>query len=200
VTIFELRTAQLLPRPREEVFAFFAAAENLEVLTPPWLGFQILTPLPLALRKGTLLDYRIRLHRIPIRWRTEITAWEPPRRFVDEQLRGPYRLWVHEHTFAEVPGDSGSSGGNGGTRVADRVRYAVPGGRLVNQLLVARDLRKIFEYRNRKIQGIFGSMTGGDEPVQIQLVEAEKPNSLHGSVVREKDLMSPDEEDWDADR
>jgi ligand-binding SRPBCC domain-containing protein len=168
VTIFELRTAQLLPRPRGEVFAFFAAAENLEVLTPHWLGFQILTPLPLALRKGTLLDYRIRLHRIPIRWRTEITAWEPPHRFVDEQLRGPYRLWVHEHTFTEVQGDSG---GIGGTRVDDRVRYAVPGGRLVNRLLVARDLRKIFAYRSRKIQEVFGSLPGGDEPVRIRVVE-----------------------------
>ena len=175
MTLFELRTAQLLPRPREEVFAFFAAAENLEVLTPPWLGFQILTPLPLAMRQGTLLDYRIRLHRIPIRWRTEITAWEPPHGFVDEQLRGPYRLWVHEHTFEEIPGGSGGIGGiggTGGTRVADRVRYAVPGGRLVNRLLVARDLKKIFEYRNRKIQEVFGSLAGGDEPVRIRVVEA----------------------------
>jgi ligand-binding SRPBCC domain-containing protein len=175
VTIFELQTAQLLPRPPAEVFPFFGSAENLEVLTPPGLGFQILTPLPLALGAGTLLDYRIRLHGIPIRWRTRITAWEPPHRFVDEQLRGPYRLWVHEHTFAAVPG---------GTRAADRVRYAVPGGRLVNRLLVERDLRQIFAYRNLKIREVFGGMAGEGEPVRISITPAESGARSSGRTAR----------------
>jgi ligand-binding SRPBCC domain-containing protein len=162
MTIFELTTAHRLPRPPEEVFPYFGDAANLEALTPPWLSFQILTPLPLAMQKGALLNYSLRLHGFPIRWRTEITAWEPPHRFVDEERRGPYRLWVHEHTFEEIPG---------GTLAADRVRYAVVFGRLTNRLLVARDLRKIFEYRNQKIQEVFGSLPGGDEPVRIRAVE-----------------------------
>jgi ligand-binding SRPBCC domain-containing protein len=152
VTLFELRASLLVPRPLKEVFPFFADAANLQALTPPWLGFEILTPLPLAMREGALLDYRLRLHGIPITWRTEITAWDPPGRFVDEQLRGPYRLWVHEHTFTEAPG---------GTQVADRVRYAVPGGRLVHRLFVAPDLRKVFAYRSRKIREALGGEEGG---------------------------------------
>jgi ligand-binding SRPBCC domain-containing protein len=143
----ELRTRIRLPRPRPEVFAFFGDAGNLEVLTPPWLHFQILTPMPIAMHEGTILDYRIRLHGIPVRWKTEITAWEPPFRFVDEQRRGPYRLWIHEHSFEEV---------EGGTVVTDHVRYRVPGGALVNRLLVARDLRAIFSFRSEALVGRFG--------------------------------------------
>ena len=164
MTIFELTAAHRLPRPRAEVFPYFGDAANLEAITPPWLSFRILTPLPLAMREGALLDYRLSLHGIPITWRTEITAWEPPHRFVDEQRRGPYRLWVHEHTFEDI------SGGPGGTLATDRVRYAVPFGRLANRLLVARDLRQIFDYRNRKIQEVFGRLSGGDEPVRIRVV------------------------------
>ena len=151
MTVFELRATQLVPRPLAEVFRFFSDAGNLQAITPPWLGFEILTPMPLEMRAGTLLDYRIRLHGIPLKWRTRITAWEPPGRFVDEQLRGPYRLWVHEHTFREVPG---------GTEVGDRVRYAVPGGRLANRLFVAPDLEKVFAYRRLKICEALG---GGEE-------------------------------------
>ena len=146
--IFEFRARTRVPRPRAEVFAFFADAGNLQELTPPWLRFEVLTPRPIEMRPGALIDYRLRLRLIPIRWRTEITAWEPPRRFVDEQLRGPYRLWIHEHTFEE-DGD--------GTLCGDFVRYAVPFGALANRLLVARDVRKIFAYRERRLQEIFGA-------------------------------------------
>jgi ligand-binding SRPBCC domain-containing protein len=159
VTTYELRTRIRLPQPRPEVFAFFADAGNLQALTPPWLHFQILTPMPLAMQRGALLDYRLRLRGIPVRWRTAITAWEPPCRFVDEQLRGPYRLWVHEHTFEETP--------DGGTAVADRVRYRVPGGALVNRLLVARDLKAVFTFRSATLLRLFGGRPEDAEPVVI---------------------------------
>jgi ligand-binding SRPBCC domain-containing protein len=146
VRIFEVRTRTRLPRPRPEVFAFFADAGKLQELTPPWLRFEVLTPRPIEIRPGALIDYRLRLRFIPIRWRTRIAVWEPPRRFVDEQLRGPYRLWIHEHTFEE-DGD--------GTLCGDFVRYAVPFGALANRLLVARDVRKIFAYRERRLKEIF---------------------------------------------
>lgn len=135
-----------LPRPVEEVFRFFADAANLERLTPPWLAFRILTPQPIAMREGTRIDYRLSLHGLPLRWTSEITAWEPPHRFVDEQRRGPYRKWVHEHRFEESAG---------GTLVRDRVRYAVPGGYLVDRLLVRRDLHKIFSYRHQRLRELF---------------------------------------------
>lgn len=136
-----------LPRPPKEVFPFFADAGNLDAITPPWLRFEILTPLPVAMRVGAQIDYRLRLWGIPLRWRSEITAWEPPHRFVDEQRRGPYRAWIHEHTFA---------GRDGGTLVADRVRYAVPGGPLVDRLFVRRDVARIFRFRQARLLDLFG--------------------------------------------
>lgn len=145
--IFEHRSEIWLPRPRAGVFAFFADAGNLERLTPPWLGFEILTPRPIAMRPGARIDYRLKIHGLPIRWKTEITAWDPPRQFVDEQLSGPYRLWHHTHTFIEE-GD--------GTRVVDRVRYAMFGGRFVHKLFVERDVRTIFAFRERVLRDIFG--------------------------------------------
>ena len=145
--IFEHRSEIWLPRPRAEVFAFFSDAGNLERLTPPWLGFEILTPRPIAMRPGARIDYRLKIHGLPIRWKTEITAWDPPRQFVDEQLSGPYRLWHHTHTFIEE-GD--------GTRVVDRVRYAMFGGRWIHKLFVERDVRTIFAFRERVLRDIFG--------------------------------------------
>ena len=127
-----------LPRPRHEVFAFFADAANLELLTPPYLRFRILTPLPITMHTGTLIDYRIRLYGVPIGWRTRITAWEPGVRFIDEQLRGPYRRWIHQHEFEDAPG---------GTRMRDTVDYQVPGSTLINALFVRRAVRHIFEFR-----------------------------------------------------
>ena len=149
--VYEYRTRVRLPRPRPEVFAFFADASNLQELTPPWLHFRILTPLPMEMREGALIEYRLRLHGFPIRWKTRITAWDPPVRFVDEQLRGPYHLWIHEHTFEE-DGE--------GTIITDYVRYAVPFGALANRLLVARDVRAIFEYREARLRETFTSHPG----------------------------------------
>lgn len=135
-----------LPQPPEKVFPFFADARNLETITPPWLKFEVLTPGPIEMKVGTLIDYRLKVHGFPLSWRTEITAWEPLHRFVDEQLCGPYRRWVHTHTFE--PRD-------GGTLCHDRVEYAVPGGRLVNWLLVRRDVETIFRYRQQAMSRIF---------------------------------------------
>ena len=135
-----------LPRPRTEVFPFFADARNLGVITPPWVRFETLTPTPIDMRPGALIDYRIRLHGFPMRWRTEIETWEPPFRFTDRQLRGPYRLWHHTHTFEER---------DGGTLCRDEVRYAVWGGALVERFFVRGDIRRIFAFRREKLTELF---------------------------------------------
>jgi ligand-binding SRPBCC domain-containing protein len=136
-----------LPRPLEEVFPFFAEAGNLEILTPPWLRFEIITPRPIAMHAGALIDYRLRVHGVPIRWRSEITAWEPPRKFVDEQRRGPYRLWRHEHTFEAR---------DGGTLCRDEVKYSAPFDFFSHRLLVRPDVERIFAYRREKLAELFG--------------------------------------------
>lgn len=145
---FTIQTELWLPRPRHEVFPFFAEAPNLKTLTPPWLKFEVLTPAPIAMRPGTLIDYRIRVHGIPIRWRTEIAEWEPPHQFVDVQLRGPYTFWHHTHTFMER---------DGGTLCLDFVRYRPRGGALMNWLFVRRDIERIFQYRQQRMQELLGT-------------------------------------------
>jgi ligand-binding SRPBCC domain-containing protein len=137
-----------LPRTRGEVFAFFAESGNLELLTPPWLNIHILTPRQISMRAGVLIDYRLRIHGIPLRWQSEITIWEPPPRFVDEQRRGPYRLWHHEHTFEER---------DRGTLCRDTVRYAVPLDILTHRFFVRPDIESIFEFRQRKMRELFSS-------------------------------------------
>jgi ligand-binding SRPBCC domain-containing protein len=136
-----------LPQPRHEVFAFFSDAANLDAITPPWLNFRTITPDPTEMHCGTMLDYKLRIHGFPIRWRSQITAWEPPVRFVDEQVRGPYRLWIHEHIFVER---------DGGTLVCDRVQYAVPFDWLTHSLLVRPDVERIFRYRSDLLRRRFG--------------------------------------------
>lgn len=137
-----------LPYPREQVFAFFSEAKNLGEITPSSLGFEILPPVPAAMGEGTIIDYRVRLRGIPMRWRTLIRDWKPPFEFTDEQVRGPYRLWLHRHVFTEV---------DGGTLVSDRVRYALPFAPFGEIALpfVRAELDRIFSYRKGAMNRIF---------------------------------------------
>lgn len=137
-----------LARPPAEIFPFFAEAKNLGNITPPWLRFQIITPGRIEMRVGTLIDYRVVLHGLPLSWRTKITVWEPPYRFVDEQVKGPYQRWIHEHRFQES---------DGGTMCFDQVRYAILGGWIINRLFVEGDVREIFKFRAIKLTELFGS-------------------------------------------
>ena len=147
MTIFELHKTIRLPCPLDDVFPFFADPINLQYLTPGWLHFQICSRLPIPMNTGTTIDYRLRLHHVPIRWTSEITVWEPPFKFVDEQRKGPYRLWRHEHTFEKQDGH---------TIASDQVRYALWGGRVIERLLVRRDLKRIFTYRHKQLRARFG--------------------------------------------
>lgn len=144
-----------LPQPPAAVFPFFSDARNLETLTPPWLSFSVLTPAPISMRVGTRIDYQLRLHGLPFRWQSEITAWDPPHRFIDEQRRGPYRRWVHEHTFEER---------SGGTLCRDHLRYAVYGGALIHGLFVERDLERIFAFRQATLRALFRGDAGLPRP------------------------------------
>jgi ligand-binding SRPBCC domain-containing protein len=148
VTVHLLERRQRVAVPAERAFAFFSDARNLEAITPPWLRFRVLTPGAIEMREGALIDYRLRLHGIPLAWRTRIVVWEPPHRFVDVQLRGPYALWEHTHTFARDGYDA--------VVIADRVRYALPFGplgELARHLFVRRDLDRIFDHRVRAVVG-----------------------------------------------
>jgi ligand-binding SRPBCC domain-containing protein len=150
VTIERLERVQVVTRPLQEVFDFFSRAENLERITPPWLSFGLLTPGPIEMRTGTTIGYRLRLHGVPLTWVSVIELWDEERGFVDRQLHGPYRLWRHQHEFTEI---------DGGTRVHDRVDYALPLGRLgwlVGMPLVRRDLARIFDYRRAAAAVLLG--------------------------------------------
>ena|SRR5688572_25131044 len=142
-----------LPHPLPVVFDFFSRAENLQHLTPPWMHFRILTPLPIVMKPGATIAYTLRVRGVPVRWLTEIECWNPPHEFVDVQAKGPYKLWHHTHRFSEV---------EGGTSVVDTVRYALPFGplgSLVHRLYVVRDLDLIFDYRARRIQELLSRAT-----------------------------------------
>lgn len=144
--IREFHASTWLPLPPEKLFPFFGDAANLDAITPPWLGFKIVTPQPFEMKIGTLIDYRLKVRGLPLRWRTRINVWDPPFRFVDEQLKGPYRLWIHEHTFKEV---------DGGTLASDHVRYAVPFDFLLHGTFVRPDIERIFQHRTEALQNLF---------------------------------------------
>ena len=149
MTIYTLQRELWVPRPLTEVFDFFAKAENLERITPPWMQFRIVTPPPIEMKQGTMIFYALRVRGIPLKWISKIDKWDPPHEFVDVQVKGPYRFWHHTHRFSERAG---------GTSIEDSVRYALPFGllgRLVNWLQVAGDLAKIFDYRAQQVQELF---------------------------------------------
>ena len=156
-----IERTQLVPWPATRAFAFFADAYNLEEITPPWLRFRILTPRPIPVGEGTLIDYRLSLHRIPCRWHTRIDVWHPGVRFIDRQLSGPFDLWEHTHTFEGTPG---------GTLIRDHVVYRMPLGPLgeiARRALIGRDLERIFDYRREAIDRLANGDTrcagAGDE-------------------------------------
>ena len=147
---FVFHAEQFVPRPHAEVFDFFSKAENLQELTPAFLHFRILSVDPAPIRKGTLIKYSLRWRIFPIRWTTEIIEWEPPNRFVDVQLKGPYKLWHHEHRFVA----EGS-----GTRIIDQVQYQLPFGifgSIAHSLKVKKDVETIFAYRTEVVRRLFG--------------------------------------------
>ena len=143
---YRLECSQTFIEPIETVFEFFSDAFNLEKITPDILRFRVITEKPIELREGALIDYRLSLHGIPFGWRTEISEWKPPFKFVDQQLKGPYRWWIHTHTFEQT---------EKGTVVHDSVDYGVPFGALSHWLIVERDVRKIFDYRQQELAKIF---------------------------------------------
>ena len=142
---YRLEAEVWLPAPRDAVFEFFGDPANLQLLTPPWLDFSIKTELK-AIEVGSTIEYQLRVHRVPVHWVSEITVWDPPRSFVDEQITGPYHRWVHTHRFEET---------EGGTSCVDSVDFAVPGGELVARRLVLPDLKRIFEHRQRQLRKQF---------------------------------------------
>jgi ligand-binding SRPBCC domain-containing protein len=145
---YVLEREQWLPRRIDEVFVFFSRPENLQVLTPPWLDFRMVEA-PKELSKGSLIRYRLRWRRMPIWWTTEISEWNPPYRFADRELSGPYALWNHEHDFVEF---------QDGTTMRDRVNYALPFGplgRLAHRAVVERDVKRIFDFRAETMRGLF---------------------------------------------
>ena len=151
-----LEREQRLPGTPEQVFGLFADAHNLEALTPPLLRFRLVTPAPIAMGKGALIRYRLHVHGVPVSWLTEIVQWQPPHRFVDEQIKGPYALWHHTHTFEPT--------GDGDTLMRDVVRYRVgfgPLGAIANALVVRRDVEAIFDFRAQRIPALLAGALPG---------------------------------------
>ncbi len=150
MTVHVLERAQVIARPVDEVFPFFARASNLERITPSWLRFRLVGSKPAEMGVGTRLEYLLHVHGVPLRWISRIDAWEPGRCFVDRQIRGPYALWVHTHVVEAHPG---------GTLSRDRVRYALPLGPLgevAHRLLIRGDLERIFDYRHQAVARLLG--------------------------------------------
>jgi ligand-binding SRPBCC domain-containing protein len=150
---FELLAEQWVPEPAEKVFPFFADAYNLERITPPFLGFHVRSVSTPQVGEGTVLRYRLRIHGIPVLWRSRIEEWQPPRRFVDRQLFGPYAAWHHTHDFITA---------GSGTLLRDTVRYRLRCAVMQHLPVLAwvhRDVRAIFAYRQQVIRSIFGAAT-----------------------------------------
>lgn len=137
-----------LDLPRQEVFDFFADAGNLERITPPELNFHIITPQPIDIKQGVLIDYKLSMRGLPLNWRTEISVWNPPFEFVDQQLTGPYKQWIHRHTFTEIEPAK--------TLIEDEVRYRLPFEPLGDaaHFFVKRELAYIFDYRQTAVAEI----------------------------------------------
>ena len=146
-----LETVTIINKPLDVVFDFFSKAENLNALTPPELEFKILTPSPIKMFPGTLIEYRIKLNGIPFNWKTKISTWNPPYQFIDEQIKGPYVRWHHTHTFKDLD--------DGRTEMIDRVEFLSPGWilePLINALFIENRVNQIFKYREQKLTEIFG--------------------------------------------
>ena len=175
-----LHREQRLDGPPEEVFPFFADARNLEAITPPLLRFRVVTPGPIDVHAGTFLQYRLRLHGVPVTWHTIMQEWDPPHRFVDVQVRGPYALWHHTHLFAPA--------GHGGTLMTDTVRYAVgfgPLGEIAPRALVRRDVEAIFAFRAQRVPALLRDLRSGpalaDGGGGVEAVEDEvRPGEVAG--------------------
>jgi ligand-binding SRPBCC domain-containing protein len=151
MTSLVLQREQWIPRPLDDVFAFFSDAKNLGAITPPWLGFRILIPEPIVMRSGAKIIYMLRWHGLPVRWVTEITRWDPPTGFDDVQLKGPHSFWHHIHSFQPL---------DGGTLIGDSVRFALPFGllgRLAHAWAVKAELNTIFDYRANKVSELLGA-------------------------------------------
>jgi ligand-binding SRPBCC domain-containing protein len=168
--IFTLQREQLLPGTPDEVFPFFADARNLEAITPPLLKFEVVTPGEIAMQVGTLIQYRLTLRGLGIDWLTSIQEWEPPHRFVDVQVRGPYQLWHHTHDFAPHPE---------GTLMHDTVRYAIgfgPFGQLAARAFVHRDIQNIFDFRRAAVVPALRRLRAdGGEAVEDEVHAGEVP-------------------------
>lgn len=144
-----LERESVIKAPIEKVFDFFSKAENLNIITPPQLKFDIITPMPITIKEGTIIDYKIKISGLSFKWRTKITDWEPPNRFIDIQTKGPYKMWVHEHTFT-------ADGNN--TVMKDKVNYISKGWflePLIQRFFVRKRVEDIFDYRQKKLSAIF---------------------------------------------
>ena len=144
--MFEFHQEHWIDREIEAVFDFFSQAGNLKLLTPDFIGLELLNPEPIEMKEGTLIDYRMRIRGLPMRWQSRIDTWQPPYCFEDTQTKGPYRYWCHTHRFQPV---------NGGTQVFDTIRYRIWGGRLIDRWFVRPDIQKIFDFRTEQLKKIF---------------------------------------------
>ena len=147
--VYKIKTKQVIKKPLSEVFGFFSRPENLSLITPPRLSFNILTPKPIDMKQGSIIDYTIKIFMFPIHWRTLITTYEHPYKFVDEQIKGPYTFWHHTHTFNET---------DSGVEIIDKVSYSIPFGilgRVLHSIWIKNDLKNIFEHRKVVIEKLF---------------------------------------------